>query len=237
MYQLNILQTLPYIPTQTPVTIYIALSPSPTPSKMPPSRRKPSNTTTGARAQQTLAFGPTPNKITKASLPPTTANSKKKPHPPTDTARLQKALSDKLPTTPSEEKEEEEEEANDDEPPRPPEEQEDAQSAKTNLTIRPPAEAEAKTDDLKKQKTRSETMEGKGSPVSEAQIRRYWQGKEEERIAPRVHQTGLSVEEKVLRHFDLSTQYGVRPFFLFPSTYYSIPYPCPFLALNPKTVN
>lgn len=65
-------------------------------------------------------------------------------------------------------------------------------------------------------------MEGKGSPVSEAQIRRYWQGKEEERIAPRVHQTGLSVEEKVLRHFDLSTQYGVRPFFLFPSTYYSI---------------
>lgn len=195
---------------------------------MPPSRRKPSNTT-NARAQQTLAFGPTPNKITKASLPtPTTGNSKKKPHPPTDTARLQKALSDKLPTAPSEE----EEEANDDEPPPPPEEQEDAQSARTNLAIRPPAEAEAKADDVKKKKTttttRSETMEGKGSTVSEAQIRRYWQGKEEERIAPRVHQTGLSVEEKVLRHFDLSTQYGVRSFpsfFLFPfSVYVLYPY-------------
>lgn len=194
---------------------------------MPPSRRKPSNTT-NARAQQTLAFGPTPNKITKASLPPTTGNSKKKPHPPTDTARLQKALSDKLPTAPSEE----EEEANDDEHPPPPEEQEDAQSPRTNLAIRPPAEAEAKADDVKKKKTttttRSETMEGKGSTVSEAQIRRYWQGKEEERIAPRVHQTGLSVEEKVLRHFDLSTQYGVRSFpsfFLFPfSVYVLYPY-------------
>ncbi|PSS22057.1 hypothetical protein M430DRAFT_34066 [Amorphotheca resinae ATCC 22711] len=60
--------------------------------------------------------------------------------------------------------------------------------------------------------------------VTDAQIRRYWREREAERIAPRVHQQDLSVEEKILRLFDMSSQYGVcsvlllfslvRPFFL-----------------------
>lgn len=196
---------------------------------MPPSRRKPSNNTTTARAQQTLAFGPTPNKITKASLPTAASASKKKPHPPTDTDRLQKALSDKLSTTPTAPSEE----ANDDndEYPPPPERQldegRDAQSPEKKLAIR--AQGEAKAEDVKKK--RSE-IEEKGARVSEAQIKRYWKGKEEERIAPRVHQGGLSVDEKILRHFDLSTQYGVCH--SFPPLY--IPYPVRFLFLNDKIV-
>ena len=47
------------------------------------------------------------------------------------------------------------------------------------------------------------------SKVPQAQIRKYWQMKEEARIAPRVHQQGLGVHEKVLREFDLSYQFGV----------------------------
>lgn len=52
-------------------------------------------------------------------------------------------------------------------------------------------------------------VEQEAGRVPDTQIRKYWKGKEDERIAPRVHQQGLSVNEKVLRHFDLSSQYGV----------------------------
>jgi DNA polymerase delta subunit 4 len=51
--------------------------------------------------------------------------------------------------------------------------------------------------------------EEKASKVTDAQIRRYWRDREAERRAPRVHQEDLSVEEKVLRLWDMSTQYGV----------------------------
>lgn len=45
--------------------------------------------------------------------------------------------------------------------------------------------------------------------ISDAQINKYWRGLEAERIAPRVHQEDLSLSEKVLRYFDMSSQYGV----------------------------
>ncbi|KAL3709081.1 hypothetical protein TMatcc_002870 [Talaromyces marneffei ATCC 18224] len=44
--------------------------------------------------------------------------------------------------------------------------------------------------------------------ISDAQIRRYWNEEEHSRKAPRVHQNGLDMDEKILRHFDLSSQYG-----------------------------
>lgn len=44
--------------------------------------------------------------------------------------------------------------------------------------------------------------------VTDAQIKRYWKGVEEARISKRVHQEGLSQAEKVLRYFDVSSQYG-----------------------------
>jgi DNA polymerase delta subunit 4 len=45
--------------------------------------------------------------------------------------------------------------------------------------------------------------------VTDAQIRRYWKAREAERRTPRVHQEELGVEEKILRLFDMSSQYGV----------------------------
>lgn len=51
--------------------------------------------------------------------------------------------------------------------------------------------------------------EERAGRVSEQQIRKYWKEREAERRAPRVHQEDLSVEEKVLRLFDMSSQYGV----------------------------
>lgn len=51
------------------------------------------------------------------------------------------------------------------------------------------------------------------SKISDAQIKKYWKRKEDDRIAARVHQRGLSVHEKVLREFDLSSQFGVGGLF------------------------
>lgn len=69
-----------------------------------------------------------------------------------------------------------------------------AQQAKTELA------------QLKQERTEEEV---RASRVSDAQVRRYWKEREAERVAQRVHQEGLSVEEKVLRLFDISSQYGV----------------------------
>ncbi|KAI9847641.1 MAG: hypothetical protein M1838_000817 [Thelocarpon superellum] len=44
--------------------------------------------------------------------------------------------------------------------------------------------------------------------IGHTQLRSYWRAREAERKAPRVHQQGLSTNEKILRHFDLSSQYG-----------------------------
>jgi len=57
--------------------------------------------------------------------------------------------------------------------------------------------------------------------ITDREIKKYWKDREGERKYGRIHQEGLSVEEKVLRLWDMSSQYGVR----FPS---SIPDPHPF---------
>lgn len=159
---------------------------------MPPSRRKTSST--AARAQQTLAFGPHSNKVTKPSLPAAAAGKKTPSLTPTDSERLQKAVVDISTTGP------EEEEEVDEYPPRPEEQLTESPRA---LTLRGQGAAAKAAEDVKS------AVEEKGVKVSEAQVKRYWKSKEEERIAPRVHQRGLNVNEKILRHFDLSSQYGV----------------------------
>lgn len=145
---------------------------------MPPTRRKASNP--GARAQQTLAFGPNSNKVTKPSIPP---QSKK----------LSKASQDDLSKAVAVELSTPEPEINDIEP--------EAQilSPRT-LAIRKQAPAP---------QAEGSEIEQKAAKIPDTQLRKYWIGKEDERIAPRVHQQGLSVNEKILRHFDLSSQYGV----------------------------
>lgn len=51
--------------------------------------------------------------------------------------------------------------------------------------------------------------EVRAEKISQAQIQKYWKGVEEARIAKRMHQGDLSLAEKVLRYFDISSQYGV----------------------------
>jgi DNA polymerase delta subunit 4 len=70
-----------------------------------------------------------------------------------------------------------------------------------DLSIIEQAEAEAEAP-----KTKDEIEAGK---VKEAQIKKYWKIKEEARKAPRVHQEGLSLHEKVCREFDTDGRYGV----------------------------
>ncbi|KAI1337664.1 DNA polymerase delta, subunit 4-domain-containing protein [Xylariaceae sp. FL0016] len=50
--------------------------------------------------------------------------------------------------------------------------------------------------------------EQKAQKVSDKQIEAYWRALERERIAKRVHQEDLSLAEKVLRYWDVSSQYG-----------------------------
>ena len=51
--------------------------------------------------------------------------------------------------------------------------------------------------------------------VSDREIAGYWAGVESQRIAPRVHQEDVTLSEKVLRYFDVSSQYGVSSAALF----------------------
>ena len=61
-------------------------------------------------------------------------------------------------------------------------------------------------DRVKKERSAEEI---KAEKITPAQIKKYWREREAERRAPRVHQQELSVEEKILRLFDMSSQYGV----------------------------
>ncbi|MCJ1275728.1 hypothetical protein MMC21_003531 [Puttea exsequens] len=131
------------------------------------------------RSQGTLAFGPHANKITKPTSTPPLHKPKSSP------TTLSKAVTAEL-STPSP-------------PPEAKVEQETAPETPRTLAIR--------NQGAEKQAQGSE-VEQQARKVSDAQVKRYWRKKEEERIAPRVHQKGLGLDEKVLRHFDLSSQYG-----------------------------
>ncbi|OAP62696.1 hypothetical protein AYL99_01923 [Fonsecaea erecta] len=63
----------------------------------------------------------------------------------------------------------------------------------------------------KKQKAKPAGKDGRelaAEKITDVQLRKYWQAEEDSRLAPRVHQSDLSLHEKILRHFDLSSQYG-----------------------------
>jgi DNA polymerase delta subunit 4 len=51
--------------------------------------------------------------------------------------------------------------------------------------------------------------EEEASNISDAQIKKYWQQKEEERKAPRVHQEDVPLFERVCREWDTDGRYGV----------------------------
>ncbi|KAI9894585.1 MAG: hypothetical protein M1814_001939 [Vezdaea aestivalis] len=44
--------------------------------------------------------------------------------------------------------------------------------------------------------------------ITDGRIKKYWASIEAERKAKRVHQDKLTINERILRHFDISSQYG-----------------------------
>ncbi|ROW08593.1 hypothetical protein VPNG_06184 [Cytospora leucostoma] len=58
------------------------------------------------------------------------------------------------------------------------------------------------------QEPQKTATEARAENISDAQVKRYWKGVEDARLAKRVHQDELSLPEKVLRYFDVSSQYG-----------------------------
>ncbi|KFZ12497.1 hypothetical protein V501_04209 [Pseudogymnoascus sp. VKM F-4519 (FW-2642)] len=71
-------------------------------------------------------------------------------------------------------------------------------------------EAEAKPTQVQLPKLESALTpeEEAAEKVPHSQVLKYWKAREADRLAPRVHQEGLSTEEKILRYFDMSSQYG-----------------------------
>lgn len=72
-------------------------------------------------------------------------------------------------------------------------------------------EPEVEVEEPQEEKAVPEKTEAelKAEKVTDAQIKKYWKAIESERRAPRVHQQDLSQSEKILRYFDVSSQYGV----------------------------
>lgn len=77
-----------------------------------------------------------------------------------------------------------------------------------HVTSEAAVKEQAKIELTKKEKSEEEL---KAEKITDAQIRKYWKEREGERRSQRVHQEDLSVEEKILRLFDMSSQYGVSP--------------------------
>lgn len=175
---------------------------------MPPARRPRQASTQASRAaQSTLSFG-SRNKVTKPSAAPSTAEKKAS----TLTAALHKPTIATVINT--EEDDEDFAVAKD-----------TGKVSGTGLghVTSEAAVAQQAAIVMVKPKTEAEISAEK---VGDAAIKRYWKAKEAERKAGRgrlslfvpclavidleiVHQENLSIEEKILRLFDVSSQYGV----------------------------
>ncbi|KAF5641274.1 GTP-binding protein beta subunit [Fusarium tjaetaba] len=51
-------------------------------------------------------------------------------------------------------------------------------------------------------------LESQAEKVTDTHIKKYWKSIEDQWTTPRLHQQGVSLSEKVLRYFDVSSQYG-----------------------------
>lgn len=130
---------------------------------MPPARRK--STAPSARAQQTLAFSGRANKVTKPSIAPPSAKSISKASSPVS-----------RPSTPHPQEDAQRQE--------PEEEVEEVEIPNA------PAAAAAEEQGLAfrvqgTKPTLHDEVDEKARKVSDAQVKRYWRAKEEERKAPR----------------------------------------------------
>ncbi|KAL6908339.1 DNA polymerase delta, subunit 4 domain-containing protein [Trichoderma evansii] len=69
-------------------------------------------------------------------------------------------------------------------------------------------EQEEEVEEVIEEVPEKSEAELKAEKITDAQIKSYWKGIEKQRKAPRVHQQDLDLGEKVLRYFDVSSQYG-----------------------------
>lgn len=196
---------------------------SQTRSTMPPKRRAAAARTSSQQAQQsTLSFSGKNSKVTKPSSARQTKSVKKDPSLIEEYARTE--LDDYTkPTDPANE--------------TPAEEASIAEQTSHEADLLEPAqntfttEAKPKTENLLggRAPTSNEGALGGTSgsgwvgdeeaaarKVKDAQIKKYWKSKEDARLAPRVHQEGLPIGEKILREWDMSGEFGVSAFNFHP---------------------
>ncbi|EAW16285.1 putative DNA polymerase delta subunit 4 [Aspergillus fischeri NRRL 181] len=146
---------------------------------MPTTRRRGGNTAASRSGQSTLSFGGK-SRVTKPSATSTRSQKTKHLEPISAAVSSTEEVpdADQVPVAPSE----------------------PSQPHVAELAVRQQAREEI-------QQPLSEEDQ-KAIRITEQELQRYWKKEEQTRKAPRVHQEDLSLHEKILRHFDLSSQYG-----------------------------
>jgi DNA polymerase delta subunit 4 len=74
--------------------------------------------------------------------------------------------------------------------------------------IEPEVEAVQEDVEVQEEPAKSDA-EIRAEKITDRQVTTYWKAIEAERTAKRVHQGDLGTSEKILRYFDVSSQYGV----------------------------
>ncbi|KAL4741170.1 DNA polymerase delta, subunit 4-domain-containing protein [Aspergillus similis] len=148
---------------------------------MPPARRRGGNTASTRSSQPVLSFG-AKSRVTKPSAAPSTPSEKTKALEHVTAEIREKDASKDVSTDVPEFKVEPE------------------QPHVAELAVRSQAKAEIQQPLSEEDK--------KAAKITRKQLQDYWKAEESKSRGPRVHQEGLSLDEKILRHFDLSSQYG-----------------------------
>ncbi|EEP79789.1 conserved hypothetical protein [Uncinocarpus reesii 1704] len=163
---------------------------------MPPPRRRSGNSSTAGH-QQTLSFGPKSRVSKPTSVPASLKNAKNtsSPSPPARSRLIAVEISNKAHRSSKSASPE-------------------APDVVDPVVDPQPIAASSKSENVVREQAREQVQlprsaeDRRAEELTDRDIRRYWHAEEAKRIAPRVHQEGLSVNEKILRHFDLSNQYG-----------------------------
>ncbi|RDW79030.1 putative DNA polymerase delta subunit 4 [Aspergillus mulundensis] len=145
---------------------------------MPPARRRGGNTASARSNQPVLSFG-AKSRVTKPSAAPSTPSEKTKALESLDSDISDKDVSKYLSDSKS---------------------VEPGQPHVAELAVRSQAKAEIEQPLSEEDK--------KAAKITKKQLQQYWNTEESKDRGPKVHQEGLSLDEKILRHFDLSSQYG-----------------------------
>lgn len=86
-------------------------------------------------------------------------------------------------------------------------------------------EAQLEEPEAEKEAVEKSEAAQRADTITDRQIGMYWRLLERRRTAARIHQEDLTLAEKVLRYWDVSSQYGVRLLSIFcPSPLLSAPF-------------